>query len=197
MMSKSLVLIFVFLNIMCHKIAMPFSTFKHSNSKSLYDKSFSENFHDVIALYAQGTNPKYIKQSAQRYENSYNVAATQVPKVIRKPNSSAAIQHELLNKDSENAIYVKYSYNYGVVDGNTGDSKAAWEERDGNTVRGEYSVLEADGSIRIVTYTADDLHGFNAVVRRIKPSRLASRPMAVQTFELASPYKRPRHKSFR
>jgi hypothetical protein len=71
---------------------------------------------------------------------------------------------------------VKYSYNYGVVDGSTGDSKAAWEEREGDTVRGEYSILEADGFIRTVTYTADDQHGFNAVVRRTKAKKLAPEP---------------------
>lgn len=62
-----------------------------------------------------------------------------------------------------------YSFNYGVTDGYTGDSKSAWEERNGDAVRGEYSVVEADGSIRTVTYTADDKNGFNAVVTKSLP----------------------------
>lgn len=33
-------------------------------------------------------------------------------------------------------------------------------------VQGQYSVVDADGTRRIVDYTADALHGFNAVVRR-------------------------------
>ncbi|CAG5099411.1 Similar to Cuticle protein 19 (Locusta migratoria) [Cotesia congregata] len=60
--------------------------------------------------------------------------------------------------------YPMYSFNYGVTDGYTGDSKSAWEERNGDAVRGKYSVVEADGSIRTVTYTADDKNGFNAVI---------------------------------
>lgn len=32
--------------------------------------------------------------------------------------------------------------------------------------QGQYSVVDADGTRRIVDYTADALHGFNAVVRR-------------------------------
>lgn len=67
--------------------------------------------------------------------------------------------------------YPRYSFNYGVLDGYTGDSKSAWEERDGDTVKGEYSVVEADGSIRTVTYTADDHNGFNAVVTRNEPPK--------------------------
>ncbi|KAG5310675.1 CU19 protein, partial [Acromyrmex insinuator] len=51
--------------------------------------------------------------------------------------------------------YPKYSFNYGVIDGYTGDSKSAWEERDGDIVKGEYLVVEADGTIRIVSNLTD------------------------------------------
>uniref|UniRef100_A0A1B6G4J8 Cuticle protein 19 n=1 Tax=Cuerna arida TaxID=1464854 RepID=A0A1B6G4J8_9HEMI len=60
----------------------------------------------------------------------------------------------------------KYAYNYGVKDYHTGDVKNQWEERDGDVVKGEYSLVEADGTIRTVTYTADDHNGFNAVVHK-------------------------------
>ena len=33
-------------------------------------------------------------------------------------------------------------------------------------VRGRYSVVDADGALRVVEYTADNAHGFNAVVSR-------------------------------
>lgn len=62
-----------------------------------------------------------------------------------------------------------YSFNYGVTDEHTGDSKSVWEERNGDAVRGEYSFTEADGSIRTVTYTADDKNGFNAIVTKTLP----------------------------
>ncbi|XP_054262492.1 cuticle protein 19-like [Macrosteles quadrilineatus] len=60
----------------------------------------------------------------------------------------------------------KYSYNYGVKDFHTGDVKNQWEERDGDVVKGEYSLVEPDGTIRTVSYTADDHNGFNAVVHK-------------------------------
>lgn len=60
--------------------------------------------------------------------------------------------------------YPKYEFDYGVADSNTGDKKTQHEVRDGDVVKGSYSVVEADGSTRTVHYTADDKNGFNAVV---------------------------------
>ncbi|KAI5645262.1 insect cuticle protein domain-containing protein [Phthorimaea operculella] len=57
-----------------------------------------------------------------------------------------------------------YSYSYGVADGSTGDVKAQWEEKDGDTVKGHYSVLEPDGSMRTVDYSVNPKTGFQAVV---------------------------------
>lgn len=62
--------------------------------------------------------------------------------------------------------YPKYSFNYGVKDYHTGDVKGQWEERDGDVVKGEYTVNDPDGTIRTVSYTADDHNGFNAVVHK-------------------------------
>uniref|UniRef100_A0A6P7GVA4 Cuticle protein 19.8-like n=1 Tax=Diabrotica virgifera virgifera TaxID=50390 RepID=A0A6P7GVA4_DIAVI len=64
----------------------------------------------------------------------------------------------------------QYSYNYGVADGLTGDQKSQSEIRDGGVVKGSYSVVEPDGSVRVVDYSADDVNGFNAVVKKIGPS---------------------------
>lgn len=67
--------------------------------------------------------------------------------------------------------YPRYHFNYGVKDQHTGDLKSQWEHRDGDKVKGSYSVLEPDGSIRTVDYTADDHNGFNAVVKKTGPTR--------------------------
>ncbi|KAF6199439.1 hypothetical protein GE061_007465 [Apolygus lucorum] len=61
-----------------------------------------------------------------------------------------------------------YKFEYGVADGHTGDVKSQSEVRDGDVVKGSYSLVEPDGSKRIVEYTADDHNGFNAVVHREK-----------------------------
>ncbi|XP_049775191.1 cuticle protein 21-like isoform X4 [Schistocerca cancellata] len=60
----------------------------------------------------------------------------------------------------------QYSYSYDVQDALTGDSKSQHESRDGDVVQGSYSLVEPDGSIRTVDYTADPVNGFNAVVHK-------------------------------
>ncbi|KAG5883895.1 hypothetical protein JTB14_007783 [Gonioctena quinquepunctata] len=60
----------------------------------------------------------------------------------------------------------QYSYGYDVQDALTGDSKSQTESRNGDVVQGSYSLTDADGFRRTVDYTADPLHGFNAIVRR-------------------------------
>lgn len=59
-----------------------------------------------------------------------------------------------------------YAYKYGVHDPTTGDIKHQSEERTGDVVRGQYSLVEPDGTVRTVDYTADPVNGFNAVVSK-------------------------------
>ncbi|CAG9814352.1 unnamed protein product [Phaedon cochleariae] len=65
----------------------------------------------------------------------------------------------------------KYSFKYGVNDYHTGDIKSHHETRDGDVVKGQYSLVEPDGSVRTVEYTADKHSGFNAVVHKSEPSK--------------------------
>lgn len=60
----------------------------------------------------------------------------------------------------------QYKYDYAVHDPETHDIKSQWEHRDGDLVKGAYSLLEPDGSMRLVEYTSDKEGGFNAVVSR-------------------------------
>ncbi|XP_063378986.1 pro-resilin-like [Cydia fagiglandana] len=70
----------------------------------------------------------------------------------------------------------RYAFNYGVADHSTGDVKSQHETRDGDVVQGQYSLVEPDGSVRTVDYTADPVHGFNAVVSKSGPSLHAAPP---------------------
>ncbi|KAL1461000.1 hypothetical protein WDU94_012933, partial [Cyamophila willieti] len=60
----------------------------------------------------------------------------------------------------------KYEFAYEVNDPHSGDIKSQHESRDGDVVQGYYSLVEADGSKRVVEYTADEHNGFNAVVKK-------------------------------
>ena len=84
-----------------------------------------------------------------------------------------------------------YSYTYSVNDASTGDSKSQSESRDGDVVTGDYSFVEADGSIRRVTYNADPVNGFNAVVSK----SAAVAPVAKVIAPVAAAYHAPLGKS--
>ncbi|XP_075986301.1 uncharacterized protein LOC142983261 [Anticarsia gemmatalis] len=69
--------------------------------------------------------------------------------------------------DLDYHAHPKYSFDYSVKDPHTGDQKEHWETRDGDKVKGTYTLIETDGTKRVVEYEADDKNGFNAVVHKI------------------------------
>ncbi|XP_055322962.1 pupal cuticle protein Edg-84A-like [Sitodiplosis mosellana] len=72
----------------------------------------------------------------------------------------------LSNRNLDGYTYPSYTYNYAVSDDFTGDQKSQQETRDGDIVKGQYSLVEPDGSVRTVDYEANDISGFNAVVSK-------------------------------
>ncbi|CAI6360124.1 unnamed protein product [Macrosiphum euphorbiae] len=68
--------------------------------------------------------------------------------------------------DEHAAAPPKYNFAYDVSDAYTGDYKSQTEVRDGDNVKGQYTVVEPDGTRRVVDYTADEENGFNAVVSK-------------------------------
>ncbi|KXJ79891.1 cuticle protein 19-like [Aedes albopictus] len=93
-----------------------------------------------------------------------------------KPEHHKVEHHKIEHHQEEHHIdvphdyfaHAKYKFDYGVKDPHTGDHKTHWEERDGDVVKGAYTLFDADGSTRIVEYTADPLHGFKAVVKKVQ-----------------------------
>ncbi|XP_058975979.1 adult-specific cuticular protein ACP-22-like [Musca domestica] len=63
--------------------------------------------------------------------------------------------------------YPEYEFSYGVKDSKTGDVKDQWESRDGDKVKGSYSLKESDGTTRVVNYSSDKKNGFEATVHKI------------------------------
>ncbi|XP_031337885.1 larval cuticle protein A2B-like [Photinus pyralis] len=83
----------------------------------------------------------------------------------------------------------QYEFSYGVHDPITGDSKSQVETRNGDLVQGQYSLNDSDGTKRIVDYSADDINGFNAVVRKVPHVAPAPAPIvAAYAAPLAAHY---------
>ncbi|XP_037809510.1 cuticle protein [Lucilia sericata] len=109
---------------------------------------------------SRNDNPSY----SSSHDNTYNPSATHTYQAA----VSSTYNDNQFGYDY-NPVYnppAKYDYSYSVNDPKTGDIKSHSESRDGYYVRGAYSLVDPDGYKRTVTYTADNVNGFNAVVKR-------------------------------
>lgn len=88
------------------------------------------------------------------------VIAHAAPIIQHAPVIAHAVKAEPIDPNPQ------YHFSYGVSDHHTGDSKHAEESLVNGVVHGSYSLAEPDGTIRTVKYTADKIHGFNAVVEK-------------------------------
>lgn len=82
------------------------------------------------------------------------------------PAPAARIVTPIAAVDTQYDPAPQYAYAYNIHDSLTGDQKSQQETRDGDVVKGSYSLVEPDGSIRTVIYTADPVNGFNAIVEK-------------------------------
>lgn len=69
----------------------------------------------------------------------------------------------------------------------TGDAKSQSETRSGDVVQGAYSLVEPDGTRRVVEYTADPVNGFNAVVHKEPVATKVVAPIA-PIAKIAAPF---------
>ncbi|XP_053602709.1 uncharacterized protein LOC128670761 [Plodia interpunctella] len=94
--------------------------------------------------------------------NACNVFVLLANLAVLSCQEQTVLEHEITHDtDAENP---SYSFSYGVSDSRTGDIKTVWEAKEGDTVKGHYSVLEPDGSMRTVEYSAGPHTGFQATV---------------------------------
>ncbi|KAF5297638.1 hypothetical protein FQA39_LY11969 [Lamprigera yunnana] len=84
--------------------------------------------------------------------------------VVYQHAAPAAYGYGHDNQHVDYYAHPKYEFNYAVDDQHTYDKKSQHEVRDGDYVKGEYSLVEPDGTTRTVKYTADGKNGFNAEV---------------------------------
>ncbi|XP_037959027.1 cuticle protein-like [Teleopsis dalmanni] len=127
-----------------------------------------------------------LKPYTSNLENNYNVSTT------GNNTQSVPYTFSARPRPSSTPVYyppapAKYEYSYSVNDESTGDIKSHKETRDGYLVRGVYSLIDPDGFKRTVTYTADDVHGFNAVVNR-EPSNVRIPTPPLLKFQAPAPF---------
>merc|ERR1711990_73346 len=67
--------------------------------------------------------------------------------------------------EEENTVPKPFAYQYGGVDAQGLESSKVENQGEDGVVRGEYRVQLPDGRTQIVSYTADEEHGYQAEVR--------------------------------
>ncbi|KAK5646342.1 hypothetical protein RI129_004806 [Pyrocoelia pectoralis] len=82
--------------------------------------------------------------------------------------AAVAVKPITVKQDGYYDAHPRYSFEYGVNDPHTGDIKEQKEQRDGDVVKGHYALVEPDGNVRTVQYTADWETGFHAHVTNSK-----------------------------
>jgi hypothetical protein len=99
----------------------------------------------------------------------------QTPVLVQAPVPVAKVAAKVEEPVDTNP---KYDYTYSVADPETGDYKSASESRDNGIVQGSYSLVEPNGNLRTVEYTADAVNGFNAIVKNT-PGAAAPAPAPI------------------
>nr|XP_024218626.1 cuticle protein 7-like [Halyomorpha halys] len=81
-----------------------------------------------------------------------------------------------------------YEFHYSVHDEHTGDIKSQKEQREGDHTQGEYSLVEPDGSLRLVKYSVEGKSGFQAEVLK-EPGKYKPAPEPIYKKQEPSYYK--------
>jgi len=148
-------------------------------SKGYSAPSYSSGGYSSGSAYSQPAAPKY--SQTQTYTShsyaapapAYQAKTYAAPSYAAPTYAAPTYSAQAYAAPSYNQGYAKevdyyappkYAFKYGVEDPKTGDKKSQVEERDGDYVKGEYSLVEPDGTVRTVKYTADKYNGFNAEV---------------------------------
>ncbi|CAH1391265.1 unnamed protein product [Nezara viridula] len=131
------------------------------------------------APYAYGAAPYAYGASPYGYAAPSPLAVARAPLTVARAPLAATRTPYAAAADPYYDPNPSYDFSYSVNDAVTGDSKTQSESRQGDVVQGSYSLLEADGTRRVVDYTADPVNGFNAAVRKEGTVAPALAPAAV------------------
>ncbi|ODN03781.1 Larval cuticle protein A3A [Orchesella cincta] len=85
-------------------------------------------------------------------------------KAVRRPPTADPVDDEQEEYPSD--PNPQYNFSFDIKDDELTNYQNRQEERDGQTIKGSYSVVDPDGYVRTVTYTADPKNGFQAKVTR-------------------------------
>jgi len=124
----------------------------------------------AVATYREQAGP--IIQSQPHHQPAYYLQGLQrgptaQPQALGRPAAKVIgkTQQELEDEYPSDPN-PQYNFAFDVKDDDLTNYQNRQEERDGGVIKGSYSVVDPDGYVRTVTYTADSKNGFQAKVTR-------------------------------
>ncbi|XP_058463639.1 transcription factor SPT20 homolog [Malaya genurostris] len=114
--------------------------------------------------------PQYQPQQVQYVQEQQYAQPKQLK--VSKPRPAQQYQslgqggQRQLEEDEDFDANPSYQFGFDVKDDEYTNYQNRKEQREGNVIKGSYSVVDSDGFIRTVTYTADPKEGFRAEVSR-------------------------------
>ncbi|CAH0407578.1 unnamed protein product [Chilo suppressalis] len=107
-------------------------------------------------------------QQEQQYQQpQYQPQPQQQPQPQYRPQYQQQPQQQQVREPQEDYDpNPSYQFGFDVNDDQYTNYQNRKEQRDGDVIKGSYSVVDSDGFIRTVTYTADPKEGFKAEVSR-------------------------------
>ncbi|XP_026751473.1 cuticle protein 18.6 isoform X2 [Galleria mellonella] len=106
----------------------------------------------------------YSAQSEGQYQPQYQ--AQPQPQPQYRPQYQPQRQQEQRDPQEDYDPHPSYQFGFDVNDDQYTNYQNRKEQRDGDVIKGSYSVVDSDGFVRTVTYTADPKEGFRAEVSR-------------------------------
>ncbi|PSN32529.1 hypothetical protein C0J52_24774 [Blattella germanica] len=110
----------------------------------------------------QATQPVYQHQPQPQPQPQQYV----VPRLKPRPLASQQAPGQPLQEPEDYDPNPQYQFAFDVKDDEFTNYQNRKEQREGGKISGSYSVVDSDGFIRTVKYTADPLEGFKAQVTR-------------------------------
>ncbi|KAF7264733.1 hypothetical protein GWI33_022525 [Rhynchophorus ferrugineus] len=107
--------------------------------------------------------PQPIKYATPTQQTQFSAKYQQVQV---QPQQAAAPENEEKEDEGDFDPNPSYQFGFDVKDDQFTNYQTRKEERDGKKITGSYSVVDADGYIRTVKYTADPKEGFKAEVSK-------------------------------
>ncbi|XP_073951056.1 uncharacterized protein isoform X2 [Choristoneura fumiferana] len=115
--------------------------------------------------YQVQSEPQYQQQYQPAPQPQYRPQAAPQPQYRPQPQYQPARPQETREPEDYDP-HPSYQFGFDVNDDQYTNYQNRKEQREGDTIKGSYSVVDSDGFIRTVTYTADPKEGFKAEVSR-------------------------------